>query len=317
MFSSIAEGYIQKICGRYLKNFSSENISIGVTGTVTITDIQVRTEELSNFQLPYRPASISIGSLYADLPFVSGGNFDIRVSDVLVVVEKNDQDLCDLHPHFLQRALQLWIGAFYFNIANSKEHKATTTAQSISSSEIEYIQKLIDRLCITIDSFHFRLEEVFTAHIPSPIGEESMCLGAMVTKLIVRPPLQHELNEIIDGRAVWNTNGDTRATRIINKLLKCTGISLYCTREECLGGVSDVRLNSTFIKQQYWQRDKGKIVGPIELTVRFSGAYQRTNLVFGPLTLSVTLVGSDFSVSDEQISFISTVVVALDTHIHK
>jgi hypothetical protein len=167
MFSSIAEGYIQKLCGKYLKNFSSENISIGVTGTVTITDIQIRTDELLNFQLPYKPVRIYIGTLYADLPFVSSGNFDIRVSDVLVVVEKCDQDLCDIHPYILQRALQMWIGAFYFSMAHNHDQKIG----GIASSEIEYFQRLIDRLCVTIESFHFRVEEIFTAHIPCPIGE--------------------------------------------------------------------------------------------------------------------------------------------------
>jgi hypothetical protein len=65
MFSSIAEDFIQKLCGKYLKNFSAENISIGVTGTIIIKDVQVRTDELVNFQLPYKPVRIFIGTLYA------------------------------------------------------------------------------------------------------------------------------------------------------------------------------------------------------------------------------------------------------------
>ena len=118
MFSSIAEGFIQKLCGKYLKNFSSDNVSIGVTGIITIKDIQVKTDELVDFQLPYKPASIFIGTLYADLPFVSGGNFDVKMSDVLIVVEKRGENLAELHPYEVQRALQMWIGAFYLNLAN-------------------------------------------------------------------------------------------------------------------------------------------------------------------------------------------------------
>ena len=315
MFSSLADGFIQKICGKYLKNFSSENISIGVTGTVTITDIQIRTDELLNFQLPYKPVSIFIGTLYADLPFVSGGNFDIRASDVLVVVEKSDQDLADLHPYVLQRALQMWIGAFYFSLSNTKDLKV---AQSVSTGEIEYIQKLIDRLCVTIDNFHFRIEEIFTSHVPVSIGEESVCLGSMVTKLEIRPPSQLELAEVnSSGKQLWNTYSDTRSTSMIHKLTKCSGISLYCTREECIGQVTDKRLNSTFVKNQWFHRDKGCILACMNMTGRFSGAYQRTNLVFGPVTLGISLDGADFNVTDEQISFVSSVAMAFETHINK
>ena len=314
MFSSIAEGFIQKLCGKYLKNFSSENVSIGVTGIITIKDIQVKTDELVDFQLPYKPASIFIGTLYADLPFVSGGNFDVKMSDVLIVVEKRGENLAELHPYEVQRALQMWIGAFYLNLANLSEMKAT---QSISSTEIEYVQKLIDRLCVTVDNVHFRMEEMFTAHIPCPIGEDSLCLGTMVSKIELRPPTSTELTEKKDGKYLWNVDGDTRTTRVINKLMKCTNISIYCSREECVAAVSGPQLNTAFVREKAWNRDQGKIVGPVNLTSRFSGAYQRTNLVFGPVSLNITLDGLDFHATDEQISFLAGVIVSFETHAHR
>ena len=314
MFSSIAEGFIQKLCGKYLKNFSSDNVSIGVTGIITIKDIQVKTDELVDFQLPYKPASIFIGTLYADLPFVSGGNFDVKMSDVLIVVEKRGENLAELHPYEVQRALQMWIGAFYLNLANLSEMKAT---QSISSTEIEYIQKLIDRLCVTVDNVHFRMEEMFTAHIPCPIGEDSLCLGTMVSKIELRPPTSTELTEKKDGKLLWNADGDTRTTRVINKLLKCSNISVYCSREECVAAVSGPQLNTAFVREKAWVRDKGQIVGPVNLTARFSGAYQRTNLVFGPVSLNITLEGLDFHATDEQISFLAGVIVSFETHAHR
>lgn len=314
MFSSIAEGFIQKLCGKYLKNFSSDNVSIGVTGIITIKDIQVKTDELVDFQLPYKPASIFIGTLYADLPFVSGGNFDVKMSDVLIVVEKRGENLAELHPYEVQRALQMWIGAFYLNLANLSEMKAT---QSISSTEIEYIQKLIDRLCVTVDNVHFRMEEMFTAHIPCPIGEDSLCLGTMVSKIELRPPTSTELTEKKDGKPLWNADGDTRTTRVINKLLKCSNISVYCSREECVAAVSGPQLNTAFVREKAWVRDKGQIVGPVNLTARFSGAYQRTNLVFGPVSLNISLDGLDFHATDEQISFLAGVIVSFETHAHR
>jgi N-terminal region of Chorein or VPS13 len=313
MFSSIAEGYIQKICGKYLKNFSAENINIGVTGIITITDVEVKTEELINFQLPYKPSRLFIGTLYADLPFVSGGNFDVRISDVLFVVEKSDENLPELHPYELQRVLQMWIGAFYLNLANISELKA---AQSISSSEIEYVQKLTDRLCITVENLHFRAEEMFTAHVPCPIGEDTLCLGTIISKIELRPPSSQELSEVTDGKPSWNLDGDTQSTRVINKLLKCTNISSYCTREDCISSIT-TPLTTAIVRERAWHRVKGQVLASMNLVAKFSGAYQRTNLVFGPVTLSINVDGVDFHVTDEQLSFLGGVAVAFETHAHK
>jgi hypothetical protein len=310
MFSSLAEGFIQKFCGRYLKNFNSDNISIGITGTITIKNVQIKTEELVNFHLPYRPALIFIGNVYLDLPFVSGGNFDVRVSDVLIVGEKIGDNVVDF---ILHRSLQMWIAAFYFGIANSN----VKIKQSVSSSEIEYIQKLIDRLCVTVENLHFRVEEVFTDHIPCPIDEEIICLGVIVKKVELRPPSSQELSEDSSAECVWNTVGDTRTTRIINKLYKCSGISVYCNREEGIGSTVDSQLSGEFVRKQSWHREKGRMLAETCFTAKMCGAYQRTNLVFGPVTLSIKIDKLDIKVTDEQLLFLSSILLAFDTHVSK
>ena len=136
MFAAVAESFINKYFGRYLKKFDASNIHIGVTGVITISNVQLRTDELVNFQLPYKPVSIFIGTLYADLPFVSGGNFDVRVSDVLVVVEKNHTDLANLHPFVLHKAVQLWIGALYFAIGNADQVRTSGRHSSCPSPSL-------------------------------------------------------------------------------------------------------------------------------------------------------------------------------------
>jgi hypothetical protein len=148
MFSSIAESLIQRVCGRYLKNFSSANINIGVTGVINLSNIEIRVEELENFQLPYFPARVFLGSVYADLPIVMGGNFDVRISDVLVVFQRNvDSDSQD--PTLLHKALQTWIGAFFFSLAQSSYGNSDKPNQ-ISSSEVEYTQKLFERVVLSL-----------------------------------------------------------------------------------------------------------------------------------------------------------------------
>ena len=314
MFSSIAEGFIQRFFGRYLKKFDHNNISIGVTGIITITNVQLRVDELVNFQLPYKPVSIFIGTLYADLPFVSGGNFDVRISDVLVVVENNNTDLSNLHPFVLAKALQLWIGALYFAIGNSDQR----AGQSVSSTEIEYIQRLVDRLCLTIENCHFRMEEVYTAHIPCPLGYESICLGLVISKIEIRPPTSQELSDDRQkDQHVWNTEGDTRNSKVLNKLIKFSKISAYCVREECLGAVPDDQLTLEFVRRHCWHREKGRLVGPLDMTATVSVVYQRANLVFGPINVNVTIDDVDIRITDEQLAYLVSVFVAFETHIHR
>ena len=94
MLNSVAEGLIKKLCGKYLQDFTSENISISLTGTITLSNIQLRVEEFTLHQLPFSPKLLFIGSLYLDIPFITqfvgAGNFDIRLDDVLLVFSKND-----------------------------------------------------------------------------------------------------------------------------------------------------------------------------------------------------------------------------------
>jgi hypothetical protein len=35
MLSSLAESWIQRVCGRYLKNFSSDNVNVSIGGTIS------------------------------------------------------------------------------------------------------------------------------------------------------------------------------------------------------------------------------------------------------------------------------------------
>lgn len=90
MFSSIVESFINRLCGRYLKNFTSENVSVSVTGTITLTDVEIKLDELQEFSLPHRPIRAYIGSLRIDIPIVLGGNFDILVKDAFFLMYRGD-----------------------------------------------------------------------------------------------------------------------------------------------------------------------------------------------------------------------------------
>jgi hypothetical protein len=192
----------------------------------------------------------------------------------------------------------------------------------VSSGEIEYTQRLLDRLCVTIENVHVRLEEVFTTHVACPIGKECICLGTILKKAELRPPTSSEIyqeqqaKEAAGEPCAYHTSS-ARNTLVMNKYLHCEGMSVYCIREEPLSGVSDDDLNVEFVRKYCFTRAARTMVGPVAATAKFSGAYQRTNLVFGPVTLSVDVDGLDCRVNDEQAAYLVHLGVSFETHIHR
>jgi len=246
MFSSIVEGFLQRLFGRYLKNFGPQNVSVSVTGTITLTNVQIRTEELVNFQLPFKPVRIFIGSLHLDLPLVMSTSFDVKLSDVLVVVERNQENV-NMDPATAHKAVQMWIGAFYFSLLHSESLK-----QNITSNELEYSQRLLDRLAVTITNVHFRVEDIFTAHIPAPRGRELMAMGIIIGILTFRPPTSAEIAE----SSVWLYPSSPSAL-VVNKLFELDNLSVYCDREEALGNVTDEELNLDLVRSHCYVRKAG------------------------------------------------------------
>lgn len=308
MLSSLAESLIQRLCGRYLKNFSSDNVSVSVAGTVSLKNVQLKVEEFVTFQLPFKPALGFIGSLHADLPLVPGGNFDIRISDVLIVLERNSEEVLK-DPSIVHKALQMWIGAFYFSFAQLE-----TVKDGISSSDIEYGMRLFDRLVVSINNVHIRVEDVYTAHIQPPIGRESICLGLVIGQLDLRSPNSQEM--AIDKGAVWQPVSSSKIVQI-NKLYHAKNIQLYCAREDGLGSTKDDELSIEFVRKVSYMRKIGNIIGPSEAIIKASVAYHRSNQVFGPINVTVDGKNFDIHINDEQAAYISDFSQAFDYHLHK
>jgi hypothetical protein len=89
--NSLVENIVKRFCGRYLKNFSAENVSIGVAGSVSLSHVELKLDSFVDLQLPYQPSRAFIGSLRVDLPLTIGGNFDVHLADVFLLFVNNDQ----------------------------------------------------------------------------------------------------------------------------------------------------------------------------------------------------------------------------------
>ena len=52
MLSYLLEKFVRRLCGRWLRNFSAENLSVSLGGTVSFDDLWLNTSELNLFDFP-------------------------------------------------------------------------------------------------------------------------------------------------------------------------------------------------------------------------------------------------------------------------
>jgi len=309
MISAYIESIIRRFCGRYIKKFSSEHLVVSVTGSISLSNIELNTAELHKFQLFYKPSFAFIGSVCIDFPVnaVLGGKLEVRVSDILFVIQREREQAID--PDAIHKALQTWISTIYLLLAQSEN-----ISSKISGSNTEYTQKLLDRLVISITNVHVRLEDAFVGHVPFSVDKEMMCLGILFARAEIRSPTLKELEDDsffkqVTSKPVYNDSN----TISVNKLVRSSGLVVYCTREPNLVTSSiyqckDRKELADFVRKQFHTRHLGCVIGPASITVKGSASYQKSSQIFGPISTKVTLHGFDIHVNDEQISYLLTIV---------
>lgn len=301
MLNSFAESFIQRVCGRYLKNFSSKNVEISVTGSILLTDIHVATDELTNFNLPFIAKKIFIGKLQLDIPILPGGNFNIFLSDLLVIATRR-QDSPHEDPTLVHRALQMWISAVYFSLAASYSSKKTVV-------DVEYALSMLDRLVINISNAHFRLEENFQSHIPSFSGSDHYAFGVLVNKFQVKTPSKSE----IQASSVWKKS-NSKHNIVANKLIQCNGWSVYCSRSDPLADIDDTKLTIQFVRSLHFHRENC-IISPFDISIRLCASYHVLHQVFSPVEVDIEFSSFMVSVNDEQISFLRSWIQVFHDHV--
>ena len=196
-----------------------ESIVLRLCGTIQLNNIHLRTDELSTFLLPYKPFHCFVGSLFADIPIVLNGKLDKKISDILLVFKGTYAHDSETDYNLIQRALQSWIGSIYFSLATQLESMEKKSL--IASSQMETLQKSLDKLVITIEHIHIRIEDdKFLSYIPTvpsyisrfqPSSEDSvsstntsdsnqvMFISCKIGKIEFWNPTQKKLNKMSSG----------------------------------------------------------------------------------------------------------------------
>ena len=141
MIQKAIEGWVERVCGRYLKRFDLE---VSVTGRIILKDVELRVDEFRNLVLPYTPVFAYIHRVTLDLPILLSSNFLLTVQDALLICERSNE-LSEVEPVKAHKALQMMISIVYLGLTNSMRSDSNEYG-NVSGVELEYGFKSTDRL---------------------------------------------------------------------------------------------------------------------------------------------------------------------------
>ncbi|KAJ8605846.1 hypothetical protein CTAYLR_000521 [Chrysophaeum taylorii] len=116
VLSYLLEKFVRRLCGRWLRDFSADKVSISLGGTIELSDLRLDTNELSRMLLPLDPISGHCGSLVITLPLT--GELVVRIEDIHVVL-RTQEYACDVET--ARRAVEIAINLYWTNYLRSPQ----------------------------------------------------------------------------------------------------------------------------------------------------------------------------------------------------
>ena len=295
MFASAIEAAVLRVCGRYVKNFSKENIDVGVSGTINLKNIHIKTEELRDALTPYRPVKAFIGSIFADIPIVLGGNFDVQISDVFIVLSGYPIHEKESDPSKIQKYLQMWIGMLYFSIAAASGSNLSSPRQL---NNTEAMQRALDRFVLSVDRVFIRFEDSLSTHVRQAREHKPMCGTLYLLRVELRAPTSQEL---IDDEILSPNSSKLKPSK---KVIKAVNLAVTISEEESLSKLADSQLCDQFVQQLFSTCPTYCALGPVTFSVNILVAFNRVTQVFGPVHIVASFDRLDVRLSDEQIVYL-------------
>jgi hypothetical protein len=309
MITSIIESHIKTYAGKYLKNFSSDKISVGLT-EVKLTDLEISTEQLWKLRVPFRPIRAYIGEISVDLSFIFGGKLEMNIRDVLFTFEKEQYEEIS-SPKDIIDSLQAIISVLYFtteypfptNIDNNNNNNNNSPLVDFDS-----MHRIMDRITINFEHFHCRIEEYYNSVMPAPQGEDLMACGLQIQRLTLRSATTKDFQlypqHFLTKDNQYNHN--YKQQLIINKIIKLEEFIIYCKRDNALLSSIDSIITPSFIRSTMIpNHDPGIIfAAPNHMTVLIAGAYLPDAYLIRPLKWHMIVDEITLQVTDEQLLYL-------------
>ena len=137
MLSQLIERFIKRLCGRWLRGFDGSQVNVSLGGTVTLEDLDLKTEELRALLLPYEPVSASVRRLRLEIdPLSSSLRVDVENVDVALTA-RSAFDAADARDA-VERAVHLYFTTYLRppKQSNTNDAGAAALRDLLKSSEL-------------------------------------------------------------------------------------------------------------------------------------------------------------------------------------
>jgi len=159
----VIEQYATRFCGRWIRNFSKDNLDVSVvSGSITMSNVEVKTEEFQEMMSPFTPKFIYMGKLFVDIPLLPSRPLVVEISDLYFLLAA--QDLDQVAPEAMTKALQVQV---YVQFLQKKIQEALREEAEKSAHPGEWSKKqdskfrlphLVQQMRLNIKHVHMRIE---------------------------------------------------------------------------------------------------------------------------------------------------------------
>uniref|UniRef100_A0A7S3K2Q0 Chorein N-terminal domain-containing protein n=1 Tax=Aureoumbra lagunensis TaxID=44058 RepID=A0A7S3K2Q0_9STRA len=152
MLTYLLEKFVRRLCGRWLRKFSSDQVNITMGGRMEFSDLWLETEELKKMILPFDIIGAHAAELIIDVPLSSSGTLYIRICDVDMYAKATNYEIVEAEA--ARRALEIAINLYWTNYLRAPQGADATSEPAALA---ETIASVVKSAKIEINRIHVRL----------------------------------------------------------------------------------------------------------------------------------------------------------------
>ncbi|KAH8066537.1 vacuolar sorting-associated protein 13 [Aureococcus anophagefferens] len=234
MLSYLLEKFVRRLCGRWLRNFSAENLSVSLGGTVSFDDLWLNTSELNKMMLPFEPVAAHAAKLRLELPLNLSGAVTLTVDDVDIYLRSADYDV---DGEAARRAVEIAVNLYWANYLRPPQEaakkkgdaaKAEPEGEHQSATALsDTISSIVKSSVLVIRRVHVRVES------PRPgteLGDGQGRKKVIQCRFNVSDGTGEKLLSgcVIHKLTVDGASPAAAAENVVAKKIRFTGVACYC-----------------------------------------------------------------------------------------
>ncbi|XP_071819504.1 intermembrane lipid transfer protein VPS13A-like isoform X2 [Apostichopus japonicus] len=210
VLDGIIAGILNKYLAKYIKNLDSSNLDVGLlSGSVELTDLELKPEALAEFDVPLEVKASHIGRIYADIQWTGlfSNPLVVEVEDVFILVTPLiDQP----YNEEKQKAFNLARKRLLLESVDTKRKRSDPA----DADDLSFIERLtvtiVNNIQVNVSKIHIRYEDSYS----NP--GHTLAAGVMLDSLSAQTTDEN-----------WTiTQLDASAT-VMHKLAQLSGVSAY------------------------------------------------------------------------------------------